>query len=159
MKDVAGYEGLYAITENGEVWSYQSNKFLKGEINRSGYIYVMLYKGRTRRAYRIHRLVAEAYIPNPKNLPQVNHKDENKTNNNVSNLEWCTNKYNINYGTHNQRMKESKHKSVICIETGKVFQSITEASIETGILKQSISHCCKGRYHTAGGYHWAWKGE
>ena len=89
MKDIQGYEGLYAVTSCGKVWSYKNERFLKPYKKRDGYLEVYLYKGGERKHYIIHRLVAMAYIPNPDNLPQVNHKDENKENNALPNLEWC----------------------------------------------------------------------
>lgn len=94
MKDIVGYEGLYAVTEDGMVWAYP-NKMHKGTFLKTslkkGYPFVCLCKKGSRTIQKtVHRLVAEAYLPNPDNLPQVNHKDSNKENNNVSNLEWCT---------------------------------------------------------------------
>lgn len=153
MKDVAGYEGLYAITENGEVWSYKSNKFLKG-CPKNGYKFVTLHKSGIAQKCYVHRLVAETFIPNPNNFPCVNHKDEDKTNNCVSNLEWCTHEHNMNYGTRNERISESHKKHIICAETNEIFKSMTEAALTTGISKQNISACCNGKRKTAGGYHW-----
>jgi len=93
MVDVIGYEGLYAVTQDGKVWAYQNRlhkgKFLKPSLKK-GYPFVCLCKGSKIVQKTVHRLVAEAYLPNPDNLPQVNHKDSNKENNNLSNLEWCT---------------------------------------------------------------------
>jgi hypothetical protein len=93
MKDVIGYEGLYAVTEDGRVWAYPNRvhkgKFLKTSLKK-GYPFVCLCKGPVIKQFTVHRLVAEAYLPNPNSLPQVNHKDSNKENNRVTNLEWCT---------------------------------------------------------------------
>lgn len=83
------------------MYSYKSKKFLKPVKNNTGYSIVCLHKDGEHKNYYIHRLVAEAYIPNPDNLPQVNHKDENKENNSLQNLEWCTHEYNNNYGSRN----------------------------------------------------------
>jgi hypothetical protein len=89
MEDIKGYEGLYAVTSCGRVWSYRSKKFLKPKEDKNGYLSVGLrLNGKQDRRY-IHRLVAEAYIPNPAALPQVNHKDEIKSHNYINNLEWC----------------------------------------------------------------------
>ena len=108
MKDIQGYEGLYAVTSCGKIWSYRSKKFINIRKNRGGYLVVNLSKNGKNTTYQVHRLVAKAYIPNPDDLPQINHKDENKEHNYVNNLEWCTAKYNSNYGTRNQRALETK---------------------------------------------------
>lgn len=149
MKDIKDYEGLYAITEDGRVWSYRSKKFLKPSV-ASGYLQVNLYNNGKRTFYRIHRLVALAYLPNPDNLPEVNHRDENKQNNAVSNLEWCDHSYNINYGTRNERIS----KAVRCIETGVIYNGTREAGRQTGLDPSSIVKVCKGKLKTCGGYHW-----
>jgi hypothetical protein len=99
MRDIPGFEGKYAITSCGKVWSHKRKRFLKPQMNEKGYLRIQLHG----KYYRIHRLVAMAYLPNPNNLPQVNHKDENKQNNCLNNLEWCDAKYNNNYGTKIQR--------------------------------------------------------
>ena len=97
-KDVKGYEGLYQVSNFGKVKSFkESAKFGNPYLINSGFHVVTLYlKDRTKRKFQVHRLVAETFIPNPENLPCVNHKDENKLNNCVSNLEWCTYQYNNN---------------------------------------------------------------
>ena len=107
MRDIKDYEGLYAITSCGRVWSYRRKKFLKPG-NSRGYLTVTLCKEGQQKTYSIHRLVAEAYIPNPEGLPQVNHKDECKTNNCINNLEWCDGVYNVNYGTRNLRAVKTR---------------------------------------------------
>ena len=103
MKDIPGYEGKYAATSCGKIWSYKSKKFLKPKSDKDGYYKVNLYYDGKQKTYFIHRLVALTYIPNPNNLPQVNHKSEIKTENFIDNLEWCTGEYNTNYGTRNER--------------------------------------------------------
>ena len=110
MKEVKGYEGLYAVTENGQVWSYKRNKFLKPWVCQGGYLQVSLTKNKIAKKHKVQRLGAIAVIDNPDNLPQVNHKDENKTNNSVENLEWCDAKYNINYGTRTERAKRKREE-------------------------------------------------
>ena len=153
LKDVKDYEGEYAITRDGRVWSYKSNKFLKPELVR-GYYYVSLYKEGKGKNFRIHRLVAEAFIPNPDNKPQVNHLDENKLNNSVSNLEWATAKENSNYGTRNERAAKKLSKPVYCEELDRVFDGARQAARELGLHNSNIISCCKGKYKTSGGYHW-----
>lgn len=148
MKDILNYEGLYAITSCGKVWSYKRQKFLKPQKRNKGYLFVILYKDGEEKKYAVHRLVAEAYIPNPDNKPQVNHRDENKEHNWVSNLEWMTNKENSNYGSHDIR------KSVYCVELNKEYESVREAAKQLGVSDSHISACCKGKQKTCGGYHW-----
>lgn len=120
-KDIKGYERLYQVSNFGRVRSLDrvlknrwGNFCKKGVILTpllftKGYLGVRLYDGYGNgKTYRIHRLVAETFLPNPNNYPQVNHKDENKTNNRVENLEWCTLEYNINYGTRTTRMGQTR---------------------------------------------------
>ena len=153
MKYIKDYEGLYIITENGNIFSYKSNKFLKHTLNKGGYHMVDLYNNGKRKRFLIHRLVAEAFIPNPNNLPCVNHKDENKSNNNVNNLEWCSYEYNNNYGTRVKRSAEKRSKAVYCIELNRTFKSQTDAAKELGISQGNISSCLTGKIKTTGGYH------
>lgn len=110
-KDIKEYEGLYQISNLGNVKSLpkmvgfrkRKEKILKTYYDKNGYVKVILCKENKTRFLSVHRLMAEAFIPNPNNFPQINHKDENKQNNNLENLEWCTCKYNINYGTRTER--------------------------------------------------------
>ena len=102
-KDIKGYEGIYQVSNFGRIKSSYTKRILKGGKNKAGYLLVGLYKQGVLSRKSIHRLVAEAFIPNPDNKPEVNHIDENKTNNMVSNLEWMTAKENINHGTRNER--------------------------------------------------------
>lgn len=152
MKDIVGYEGEYAITRDGRVWSYKRKKFLKPGLVR-GYYQVVLCKDGKRKRYYIHRLVAQTFIPNPDNLSQVNHKDENKQNNCVENLEWCDAKYNANYGTRNERVAKKQSIPVYCEELNRIFKSQVEAARELGLKQCNIVSCCKGRYKTTGGFH------
>ena len=89
FKMIPGYNN-YLVSENGEVYSIKSKKYIKPRINENNYLIIDLYKNNTRKTYKLHRLVAQAFLDNPDNLPQVNHLDGNKLNNNISNLEWCT---------------------------------------------------------------------
>lgn len=109
-KPIEGYEELYLISSYGRIWNELKNKIMNGYLNH-GYLSINLRKNNTGKPYMIHRLVGFHFIPNPHNYPQINHKDECKTNNKVDNLEWCTSKYNNNYGTRNERIsKKNKNK-------------------------------------------------
>ena len=153
MIDIPGYEGLYAVTEDGKVYGYRHKGFMAQRKNRGGYLYLGLRKNGKRVFYEVHRLVAAVYIPNPGNLPQVNHKDEDKTNNHVSNLEWVTCKENVNHGTRTSRMAEARYKPVYCEELDTVFQSVKAASQMLGIGACGISQTCIGNQKQTHGYH------
>ena len=160
MKDIKGYEHLYAITSCGKVWSYRLKRFLKQSLV-GPYLAVNLRDNNgNRKQFKVHRLVAQTYIPNPNNLPLVNHKNEIKTNNYINNLEWCNEKYNSNYGTRNEknsvsnRGNKKQSMSVKCIETGIVYNSILEASKATGVSRQTIHRCCEGITKNPKKYHW-----
>lgn len=157
-RNIEGFEN-YQVSNLGNVKSLGNNKnkkekILKPSKNIAGYLQVWLRKDGKTYAKTIHRLVAEAFIPNPDNLPCVNHKDENKTNNKEVNLEFCTYEYNTNYGTSNERRSKKLAKPVICIETGIFFSSAMDAERKTGIPNGNISNCCLGRQKHAGGYSW-----
>lgn len=154
-KDIKGYEGLYQVSNLGRVKSFKFNRERLLKLRFTGRYYQMiLYKNKSCKSYYIHRLVAEMFISNPDNLPFVNHKDENKQNNCVDNLEWCTQKYNINYGTSLKKRIDLMGKPVICMETGKRYKSALEAGKQIGINYKHICDCCRGRRKTTGGYHW-----
>lgn len=164
-KDIEGFKGLYQISNLGNVKSLgnsqkRKEKVLKPAKNNRGYLYVCLCNQEIRKIYKIHRLVAEAFVPNPNNLPEVNHKDENKTNNADSNLEWCDHKYNINYGTHTERSAASRKnnkkqsKQVMCLETGVIYPSTSEVEREFGFSRGNISAVCRGKTKTAYKFHW-----
>ena len=153
MKDIKNYEGLYAITEDGRVWSYKRQKFLKLGHHHSGYLNVRLYKDDSGKTYSVHRLVAEAYLDNPNNWPCVNHKNEIKTDNRVENLEFCTVKYNSVYGTSRTRSAKKLKKAVYCEELDRCFDSAIDAAEELGLKRPNIWCALSGRSKTAGGYH------
>ena len=146
-KEIKDYEGLYWVSNLGHIKN-RHNRILKLEI-RQDYYSVDLCKNGKRKKIRIHRLVAETFIPNPKKLSQVNHKDENKLNNAVSNLEWCDNTYNSHYSKH-------EDLSVYCFDLDKYFKSASEAAVRTGICRTSILKCCHGQLHRAGGKLWCY---
>ena len=109
LVDIKGYEGRYQISDTGQVYSLVSKKYLKPQDDGRGYLFFHLSNGKGKcKNEKIHRLVAQAFVPNPDNLPEVNHIDENKYNNCVDNLEWCSVKYNRNYGTRYQRIWETR---------------------------------------------------
>lgn len=158
---VKGFEGVYEVTSNGLVISIRKHMLLKPKIDRYGYPVVTLFCRNRPRYVPIHRLVAEAFIPNPENKPAVNHIDENKLNNSVGNLEWVTVKENDNHGTRNVRMAESKSQTPVVqiLPDGSIrqFRGVKDASRCTGINRCQIAECCKGRAKTAGGYKWRYK--
>lgn len=153
MKDILNYEGLYAVTSCGRVWSYRNNKFLAPQLHNK-YYQITLSKDGVKKTYLIHKLVAEAYIPNPNNLPQINHKDENSLHNWVNNLEYCDAKYNNNYGSHREKQIKSQGKRCMCVETEKIYPSTEEAARQLGIQGTNIRKVCRGEAKTAGGYCW-----
>ena len=160
-KDIFGYEGKYMISNLRRIKSLDyrrsgKERILKQYKNKDGYLFVQLTKCGDCKNYRTHRLVAQAFIPNPENFSEVNHIDEDKTNNCIENLEWCDRLYNCNFGTRNERRAKSKSKSVMCLETGEVFSSAKEAQEKTGIFASAIGACArhKKHYYTAGGFHW-----
>lgn len=152
-KKVKGYEEYY-IDEVGNVYSQKSRRYINQQKGRDGYYYVQLCKDGERKRIAVHRLVAMNFIENPSNLPMVNHKDENRENNEVGNLEWCTEKYNTNYGSARAKQAKAVSKEVVCIETGEVFLSQIDAMESKNIRSNHISDCCVGKKQTCGGYHW-----
>ena len=158
MKDIKNYEGIYGITSCGKVWSYRRKKFLKPKDNGNGYLQVILYKDKEKKSCYVHRLVAEAYIPNNENLPQINHKDENKTNNCLQNLEWCDAKYNYNYGTRNEKISNSLKKPILQYDLDGNFIREWECTSDVGReVSGNICDCLKGRHKTACGFIWKYK--
>lgn len=163
--DIKGYEGLYQVSNHGRVrslnyWKTGKVKILSPSKDKDGYFQVVLCKNGKRKGYRVHRLVAEAFVPNWFNDPQINHIDENKENNNVDNLEWCDCKYNINYGKHNDRVSESKSKPVLQFtKTGEFVRewSSTMEVGRNGFTQQQVSNCCNGIRQSHKGYIWKFK--
>lgn len=144
MRDIKGYEGIYAITSCGKVWSYRKKKFINPQFNERGYKYVHLYKDGIKKLAFIHRLVAQAYIPNPNNYDTVDHKDNCKTHNWINNLQWMS---------RGDNSKKDRGSQVKCVETGEVFESYAAAAraynrgpdnIRTAIIRNG----------TSAGYHW-----
>ena len=156
-KDIEGYEGLYQVSSWGRVKNSRTGRVLKAGKHKDGYLQVLLCKNGKRTTYRVHRLVAQAFIPNPQNKPQVNHIDEDKENNRVENLEWVTNTENINHGTHNARMSKMKSIPIICIETGIEYYGARECARQMGLHQQGITAVLTGKRKTTGGYTFKYK--
>ena len=161
-KDVVGFEGSYKVSNFGNVKSLRNKKILIPSINR-GYKRITLCKNGKRENKVIHRIVAEAFLDNPKNFLCVNHKDENKLNNCVENLEWCDIKYNTNYGTCIERRSKNNQKPVNQYDLNmnfiKRYESIKEASNGNYSLYTHIGECCKGKHFSVGGYIWRYANE
>ena len=160
-RPIYGYEGLYEISNHGGVRAIRrqgtDGRDLKLRLSRRGYFCISLCKNGNYKTHMVHRLVASAFIRNPCGYPCVNHKDENKVNNNADNLEWCTVQYNNNYGTARTRASVKRYKP--CIGTWpngetKKYNSCTLASKDTGISQGNIWGACNGLWKTAGGVKW-----
>lgn len=186
-KDIEGYEGLYQVSNLGRVKSlsrFIDNKrggwiskeiFLKHSYDSWGYQQIILTKNNIRKSFKLHRIIAQAFIPNPDNLPQVNHKNEIKDDNRIENLEWCDCKYNVNYGTRNKRSAEkasqrmtgkigklhNTSKPIIQLTKNGEFIKEWECSCsvtrQLGYSDSSIRQCCNGNFKQAYGYNWKWK--
>ncbi len=173
-KDIEGYEGRYQISNLGNVKSLMyrgkgCERNLTPKVNNCGRLWVELFLNGKKKQFLIHRLVAKAFIPNPQNLPQINHIDENTKNNCVENLEWCTGAYNIRYyhERHPDAARNRKHSqnyrrrvnihihqinaSGCIINTWEDARTI---AVETGFSQWSITQCCDGKRHTAYGFRW-----
>lgn len=149
MKDIKNYEGLYAVTSCGRIWSYKNNKFLKPQITANGYCQVKLYKNRIGKRFYIHRLVANAYIPNPNNLKTVDHKNNNKHHNYLKNLQWLTQGDNT---------RKEQCKPIICIETHELFSGVRECAKKMNLDRGNICRVLKGKYTQTGGYTFKYAG-
>ena len=156
-KPVVGYEGHYQVSNFGRVKSIKFGKeiILKQKI-KGGYYYVNLSKNGILKTYLVHRLVAEAFIDNTDNLPCVNHKDEDKTNNSVDNLEWCTQSYNINYGTRTEKYSKKVYQYTLEGEFVKEWKSIAECG-RNGFNRGNVWMCCRGELKTHQNFIWKYK--
>lgn len=163
-RDIPNYEGLYTVSNMGRVKSLNYNrtkqeKILKQGKMKNGYLYVKLCKDKKMKTFLVHRLVANAFIPNPNGYRCVNHKDEDKTNNCVDNLEWCTQKYNVNYKNAIQRRVEKQSKQVYQYSLDgtliAIWQSVSEAG-RNGFNFGHVAACCRGKLKHYKGYLWSY---
>lgn len=176
-RDIEGYEGLYKVSSLGRIMSVGrtfrtgkngtrlcvlSDSIKKTVVNNKGYLRVSLNKNGKLKSFLVHRLVAQAFIPNPDNLPEVNHKNEIKFCNEVSNLEWCTTKYNINYNYNysiaRQKTIENRRKTIIQLSLNNEFikewKSVHSAAKELGLSQGNISSCLLGLRNKCGNFKW-----
>ena len=164
-KDIAGYEGYYQVSNLGNVRSVtryvhhpkggvrvSHARVMKQSLNGDGYYFVNLQKGHESKPYRINRLVADAFLPNPNGLPCVNHIDKNRQNNAVDNLERCTVRYNVRYSSCKAISQFDKNGRHI-----RDWDAITDITEQLGINTSNISQCCQGKRNSAGGYIWRYK--
>lgn len=146
----------YTVTDNGNVFNKNGIK-LKGEETRNGYIRVSLCNDEEKhKRFLVHRLVAESFIPNPHNLPQVNHINENKKDNDVKNLEWCTPYENLSHSMVIEKASIAKQTKVICDTTGGIFDSVKDAADTYSLHHSNIVACCNGRRVSTGNKEWSY---
>lgn len=179
-KDIKGYENLYQVSNYGRIKSIchswigfgkdiickTKEKIRAVKTNKAGYEQVILFKNNISKTFLVHRLVAEAFIPNPNNLPQINHKNCLKTDNRSTNLEWCDATYNINYADRTKKASSKTRNGVLSkpvlqynlkLELIAEYPSTMEAQRQTGFNKGNISNCCLGRQKTAYNFIWKYK--
>ena len=169
-RDVVGYEGLYKVSNLGNIYSFYVNRILSKHLMPNGYITIRLCNNSQHKRVQLGRIVAIAFIPNPDNLSEVNHKDCNPRNNESENLEWCTHAYNINYANRTQKMLNSPgYKAAMSNIKIPILQfdkngtfirrwnSGSEIEKETCINAGNISLCCSGKRKSAGNYIWRYE--
>lgn len=163
-KFLKGFDNEYIISDCGDIYSLKTNKMLTNKYKtHDGYRVITLSHKNKYKPYRIHRLVAKTFIDNPNNFPEINHKDENKSNNHVSNLEWCDRRYNALYSNNIEKMNKSTRKKVVQLDKEenliREYISVNEAGRKTGVNFKNISSCCLGHRKTAGGYIWKFSND
>ena len=167
-KDIKGYEGLYQgsnwgraksldryVKGKGHSLQFKKGRILKPMKDNNGYLFVRLSKDGKHTTFNIHRLVAEHFLDNPNNYKEVNHKDENKTNNVVTNLEWCDRKYNCNYGTRTEKCSKKVYQYTLDGQFVKEWSSTMECG-RNGYIQQAISACCNGKQKAHKGFIWSY---
>lgn len=162
------YKGIY-VSKDGWVWNRRDigkkkGKPRKGSKDRYGYLQICFLDNGKAKFYKVHRLVAETFLPNTNNLPQINHLNEDKTDNRIENLEWASAKYNVNFGTRNERVSKSlighhntPKKPVISIDKDgneTYYPSAMDAEKQLGVSQAHICKCCNGKLKTSGGKRW-----
>lgn len=154
-KVIVGFPN-YSVSDEGQVRNAKTGKILAPCPDSNGYLSVGLYRDGKRFVKRVHRLVAEAFIPNPLHLHDINHKDGNKLNNHKLNLEYCTRSYNMLHSYRNLGRKphSTDRNAVLCVETGAVYPTVEAAAKAVGRSSMAIRKCLYGRTKTAAGYHW-----
>lgn len=174
-KDIKGFENRYQISNLGNLRNSKTKQILKFRKNSRKYLTITIRKDVKTYCYLVHRLVAEAFIPNPNNYPQINHIDGNKTNNSADNLEWCTASNNQKHAYRtklhskdiekmkrmNEKSKQKTKKEIIQYDLNRniinEFESLKDAELKTKIKYQRISDCCRGKTKTAGKFIWKYK--
>ncbi len=175
---ISGYEDLYLINENGDVMSQLTSKIVRPYCKENGYKTLHLTKNGASNTLYVHRLVARHFVSNTHNYNVVNHIDGDKTNSNFKNLEWCSYSHNMKHAWENRLVNASEKSrkassenmtkyirsggrniSVVCVETGIEYKSLTEAAKMESIHESNINKALRGVQRTAGGYHWRYSGE
>lgn len=160
---VNGYENLYLVSNMGRVMNRITSKILRVRYTKGGYARVNLSKGGCLKTVKVHRLVGTHFLLNPDNLPEINHINEDKTDNRAMNLEWCDKSYNVNFGSRINRQRTKVSKPVIQFSADGIelnrFCSTVEAGKQTGVNCHRIADCCRGDRKTAGGFKWKYKGD
>lgn len=162
MKTIKNFPNYY-ISEDGHVYRKRDMHEITYQKSKVGYISVYLWNNGYHKRKYVHRLVAEAYLNNSDNRPCVNHKDENKSNNNVSNLEWCTYQYNNSYGNSTPTKKAIEARKIPVVQMsldGDIiaeYESASEAMRQTNNHQANISACCRNKIKSCGGYKWQYK--
>lgn len=167
-KDIEGFEGKYMVSNLGRIKALDYRRTGKEKIllqitDKLGYKSIQLWKNANRKKYKIHRLVANTFLPNPNNFPIINHKDKNPSNNSVENLEWCSYQYNVNYSKEEQlrgmknsiknKLKRKKVGQYYYDQLIKIYESIKSVE-ENGFTPASVSKCCTGKLKSHHGYQW-----